>query len=330
MHTLRVMLILPLLLLFASCGVLPPNITSNPGEPTLDVGQIVQATFQALTAQAGQQPTPMAVAGVPTNTGAPGAISGSLNYPADSLPPMYVTAYQVGTQNYHFVTTQAGQGTFLIDRLPAGTYHVVAYTVEGGGFPAGLAGGYTKAVPCGLATECADHSLIDVSVAAGQTATGVKAYDWNAPAGTFPPFPQRTALTGVPLGIDTLPPPVAEGSIAGNLMYPASALPALRIVAFQAGSTAYYFTDTTLGQSSYQLDHVPAGTYHVVAYVLPGGGFSAGLAGGYSQMVPCGLKSGCNDHTLIDVVVTPAHVTTGVDPNDYYADAGTFPPDPVP
>ncbi len=100
-------------------------------------------------------------------------------------------------------------------------------------------------------------------------------------------------------------------------------------MAFQVGSSANYHIDTALGQASYQIDHVPPGTYHVVAYVLPGGGFTSGLAGGYTQMVPCGLKSGCNDHTLLDVVVTAGKVTSGVDPNDFYADAGTFPPDPV-
>ena len=325
----QVMLILPLLMFMGGCGILPNNLTNNTGKPTQSVEQIVQATFAALTAQAGGQPLLTPVAETPTAGSGRGAISGSLNYPADSLPPMYVTAYEVGTHNYKYVTTNAGQSTFLIDQLAAGTYHVVAYTVGGGGFPAGLAGGYTKAVPCGLATECADHSLIDVSVGAGQTAAGVKVYDWNAPAGTFPPAPQRVALTGVPLGIDTLPAPTAEGSITGNLMYPASALPALRIVAFQVGSSANYHVDTALGQASYQIDHVPPGTYHVVAYVLPGGGFTSGLAGGYTQMVPCGLKSGCNDHTLLDVVVAAGQVTSGVDPNDFYAEAGTFPPDPV-
>ena len=96
------------------------------------------------------------------------------------------------------------------------------------------------------------------------------------------------------------------------------------------GTTNYYQIDTALGQSSYQLDHLPPGTYHIVAYVLPGGMYTGGLPGGYTKMVPCGLGYSCNDHTLIDVIVTPGNVTTGVDPNDYYADAGTFPADPIP
>ncbi len=329
MRILRVLLVLPYLLLFAAgCGTIPDNITINVVEATQDVGQVVQATFQAMTAQAGGGPASTPVP--PTATGTTGSISGTLNYPAESVPALYVTAFQVGTQNYQYVITNPGQGTYQIDGLPPGTYHVIAYTVGGGGFPAGLPGGYTQAVPCGLAANCTDHSLIDVSLAAGQIVTGVNPADWYAPQGTFPAFPGQAAPTSAPAGLPTLPPAIADGSIAGNLMYPASGIPALRIVAFQVGSSTYYYTDTALGQSSYQMDHVPPGTYHVVAYVLPGGGFTAGLPGGYSQMVPCGLKYGCNDHSLIDVVVTSAHLTTGVDPNDYYADPGTFPDNPVP
>jgi hypothetical protein len=144
------------------------------------------------------------------------------------------------------------------------------------------------------------------------------------------PKPSLTPQPAPPTATATLEPAVADGKIAGNLMYPASGIPALRIVAMQVGGSTYYYVDTALGQSSYEIDHVPPGTYHVVAYTLPGGGFNGGLAGGYSQMVPCGLQYACNDHTLIDVVVTAGSSIAGVDPNDYYADPGTFPLNPAP
>ncbi len=168
---------------------------------TLDVNTIVQQTFEAMTQQAGQsQPaaTPIAPAAtqvVSTPTLATGNISGNLNYPASSIPAMYVTAYQVGTQNYQFVITMAGQNTFQIDGLNPGTYHVVAYTVGSNGFPTAMPGGYTKAVPCGLSANCMDHTLIDVTVKAGQTTTDVNPFDWYAPQGTFPPFPQQGIFT---------------------------------------------------------------------------------------------------------------------------------------
>ncbi len=314
----RLMLMLALLALLAACGPLAANGTApTAAAPTVDIGQIVQATLAALTAQ----PTallPTATALPPTPLSSTGAISGALNYPADRLPPMYVVAYQVGGELYQFVITSAGQSTYTIANLPPGTYHVIAYTIGGDGFPAGMAGGYTQAVPCGMATECANHTLIDVNVAAGKTAPGVNVYDWYAPPGTFQPFP---AQASVPTATSS----IATGSIAGDLAYPSSFIPAQRIVAFQVGSPSYYYVETMTGQGHYQLDGLPPGTYHVVAYVVPGG-----LAGGYSQMVPCGLNVSCTDHTLIDVTVVSGQVTTGVDPKDFYAQPGAFPPDPVP
>ncbi len=313
----RLMLVLPLVALLAGCGPLSREAVPTVEVPTVDLGQIVQATLAALTAQ----PTPLPPSATPlppTPLSSGGAISGSLNYPADRLPPMYVVAYRVGTQFYQSTVTAAGQSTYTIANLPPGTYHVIAYTVGGDGFPAGMAGGYTQAVPCGLATECANHSLIDVDVAAGQTRTGINVYDWYAPPGSFQPFPGQAA-------IPTATSSVATGGIAGDLSYPSSMIPAERIVAFQVGSPSYYYVETEAGASHYELDGLPPGTYHVVAYVIPGG-----LAGGYSEMVACGLKVGCTDHALIDVTVISGQVTTGVDPKDFYADPGTFPPDPIP
>lgn len=329
MSKLRALLVLSFLAVFTTqCGPLPDTVTINIVEPTQpDLGQAVQSTFKALTSQAPRKasvtPSP---ASMPTSAATTGGIAGQLRYPADSLPAMYVTAYQVGSQTYQFVITNPGQGSYEIDGLAPGTYHVIAYTIGGGGFPIGLAGGYTQAVPCGLGVNCTDHLLIGVQVEAGQTASGVVPDDWYAPQGTFQPFPQ----VPTPSGTATVPAAAADGGISGALMYPASAIPSLRIVAFQVGGSAYYHVATNLGQSTYELDHLPPGTYHVVAYPLPGGGFTGGPPGGYSQMVACGLQAGCADHTLIDVVVTSGNVTTGVNPNDYYANPGTFPPNPIP
>jgi hypothetical protein len=66
--------------------------------------------------------------------------------------------------------------------------------------------------------------------------------------------------------------------------------------------------------------------YHVVSYKIG----PDTLAGGYTQMVPCGLAYGCNDHSFIDVIVTAGQTTADINPGDWYADAGTFPPIPNP
>jgi RES domain-containing protein len=306
--------------LLAACGPLPSSITINLEDNTQDVGGIVQATLQAMTAQAATQSAGL-TAPAPSG-GQLGSIAGSLNYPSESLPAMYVTAFQVGTQNYRYVITNAGQQTYEIEGLAPGTYHVVAYTVGGGSFPAGLSGGYTQAVPCGLSAQCNDHTLIDVSVAAGQAVTGINPADWYLVDGAFPLFPEQGAAAQAADAVG--------GGIAGTLMYPSSGIPAMRIVAFQKGTNAHFFVDTIMGQSSYSIGDLPPGLYNVVAYVKSGGGYNSGPTGGYSQMVPCGLKYGCNDHTLIDVSVTEGSTTMGVDPTDFYADPGAFPSNPAP
>jgi hypothetical protein len=186
------------------------------------------------------------------------------------------------------------------------------------------------AAACGFLPGNSAKPTLDVNLIVQATFQALTAQAVKKPTIT-PVTPKSTDSSPASNSLSTTPtlPPAAqttnEGGISGNLMYPASGMPSLRIVAIRVGGSDYYYVDTALGQSSYELDHVPPGVYHVVAYVLPGG-----LPGGYSKMVPCGLAYGCNDHSLIDVVVTAGNVTTGVDPNDYYADADTFPPNPVP
>lgn len=122
---------------------------------------------------------------------------------------------------------------------------------------------------------------------------------------------------------ETVAPAASTGSIAGTLSYPSEFIPPLRVAAFQVGSSQYYYVDTLENQGTYQIDNLPAATYHVVAYTMGGE-----LAGGYTQAVPCGLSVDCNDHSLIDVNVTGGQVSAGVNPADWYAPEGTFPPKP--
>ena len=171
-------------------------------------------------------------------------------------------------------------------------------------------------------------ATLDVNLIVTQTFAAMTLQAASQKPTATPLTPAATQTQPAPAA--TLPSVVATGGVSGQLMYPASGIPSLRIVAFQVGASNVYHVDTALGKNTYELDGLPPGTYRVVAYTLAGGGFNPGPVGGFSQMVPCGLKYGCNDHTLIDVVVTAGHVTTGVDPNDYYAPQETFPPDPIP
>ncbi|MGB8253677.1 MAG: carboxypeptidase-like regulatory domain-containing protein, partial [Anaerolineaceae bacterium] len=111
------------------------------------------------------------------------------------------------------------------------------------------------------------------------------------------------------------------GSIIGTLSYPSEFIPALMVVAYRQGTTEYYAITTVIGQGVYQINNIPPGTYHVVAYYV-------NMAAGFSQAVPCGLRVDCNDHSLIDVIVNSDHPATNINPNDWYASPGSFPPKP--
>jgi hypothetical protein len=280
--------------LLIACMLLAP--------PTQNVDEIVQATLQALTAQAeGTE-----VGHVPI-----GSLSGQLGYPSEAIPPLRVVAFDTDSDQFYFVETSYNQIVYQITGLPAGTYYVVAYTLGGGSFPPGLAGGFTYATLCGLTVDCTDHSLAPVIVSPGQDTPNISPNDWYAEENAFPPMPGPAPSAGT-------------GSITGSLSYPSEFIPPLRVFAFQVGSENYFYVDTVENQTAYRIDNLPAGYYQVVAYILSGN-----YAGAYTQAVLCGLSIDCTDHSLIEVPVNSGQTVTDIDPGDWYAPEGTFPLAPV-
>ena len=128
-------------------------------------------------------------------------------------------------------------------------------------------------------------------------------------------FPQMT---------DEGPPILDLGSaIAGHLSYPSEGIPPLKVVAFDVITQAPVASvQTEAGQSTYSLS-VPGGIYYVVAYTLDGQ-----LAGGYTVAVQCGLSVDCSDHTLLPVPTANGMAAGDIDPADWYAPEGSFPPAP--
>lgn len=167
------------------CNLGAPAPTTAP--PTLDVGA-ASTLIAAATGTAAAQSTPTLSTTPMSSFPETGTITGKLNYPADSLPAMRIAAFDVATGQVSYMDTAVGQPTYSFE-LPVGTYHIVSYSIAGGAFPGGLASGYTRAVICGLAVECADHALIDVVVAAGATIPDINPGDSYAPEGSFPPMP---------------------------------------------------------------------------------------------------------------------------------------------
>jgi len=204
----KYLLLTPILFILFACAAQP--------QPTADVGQIVSATLTAVAQsnpQKGQPPEAQSTSqeaqatdvqpnlqlsikpqdpNLPAGSDhfpAMGTIAGSLSYPSSFIPPMRVVFFSLQDGFPSYTDTAPGQGTFSID-LPEGQYHVVAYPFNGDANSAGstYGGGYTQAVPCGLSIDCTDHSLIPVTVVAGQTVTADPG-DWYAPPDTFPPMP---------------------------------------------------------------------------------------------------------------------------------------------
>lgn len=166
----KFLLLIPLALLLAFCSPAPG------AQPTPNVAAIVNATLTAVAADGQVVSAPQA-----------GGIEGRLGYPAESLPAMRIVAFQVATGQYYSVDTVAGQASYRLDGLPEGKYNVLAYTLGSESFPAGLAGGYTQVVMCGMGPECTDHGLVDVIVFDGEITPGVDILDWLQP--NFPPMP---------------------------------------------------------------------------------------------------------------------------------------------
>ena len=130
-----------------------------------------------------------------------------------------------------------------------------------------------------------------------------------------------------------------KATITGKLSYPSEFLPPMRVALFSLTDKRAYFVDTAKGQGEYSID-VPAGTYYLVSYLYEGTAGNRGqvdsytlgggpFAGGYTQMVPCGLAAGCDDHTLLPITAMGGQTVTA-DPGDWYAPEGTFPPMPNP
>lgn len=137
------------------------------------------------TAAASANPTAPTVAAPAAN----GSISGKLSYPGSYIPPMSVCALsKEDLKKSYCILTVLNQQNYTIKDVPPGVYYVLAYyTVPDGDRP----GAWSQMVPCGLSVNCTDHSLIAVTVKAGEAVTGIDPNDWYAPINTFPPKPGK-------------------------------------------------------------------------------------------------------------------------------------------
>jgi hypothetical protein len=131
---------------------------------------------------------------------------------------------------------------------------------------------------------------------------------------------------------------VAPGTITGRLGYPAEHIPPLTVYAIRRDAAGHFSVDTpryplatgfSPPQPTYTIRGVVPGTYVVLAYMNDGSPMSEERPGVYSQAVRCGLTVGCDDHSLVEVQITPGAVVTGIDVTDWYYPPGQrYPPRP--
>jgi hypothetical protein len=122
---------------------------------------------------------------------------------------------------------------------------------------------------------------------------------------------------------------LTPGSISGKLSYPSEQIPPLRLVAENVETGEFVSMEVQTNTAEYKMENVPPGKYRLVAYLMNAPVGKPALAGGYSQMVPCGMQASCEDHSLIIFEVQSGEESKGIDPGDWYASPGTFPPDPT-
>lgn len=140
--------------------------------------------------------TPVTATAVPTTSTAQPAttatITGLAGYPAGGNPAMTIYAVSTTDRSVYFMVdvprgTVPAKPPYTITGVRPGTYNLFAYVEDNQG-PAGAA--YTEYVKCGLRASCSDHSLIAVTVRAGETVRDIEVSDWYAPPGTFPSRPR--------------------------------------------------------------------------------------------------------------------------------------------
>jgi len=161
------------------------------GEPQAAAPKVTASPVPTSSAVPTGISTPVAPPFVPISPVASGTVTGALGYPSDFIPAQVIYALPASNpaDGRYFVETELSRSALNYTiNVPPGTYYLVAYTRDS---PAGTTygGAYTQYVKCGMVPPCNDHSLIPVTVTAGETVTGIDVRDWYD-GGHYPPRPR--------------------------------------------------------------------------------------------------------------------------------------------
>jgi hypothetical protein len=164
-------------------------------------------------------------------------------------------------------------------------------------------------------------------------------------AATSSPVPSQTAfvLTPPATAMPVKPSPTPRqlnSSITGSVNNAGDPKRKVFVVAYRAGGEGIYGTVLN-GSGSFSIPVSP-GAYYVVAYGLPGRGddpSEARWVGGFTHAINCKkadlsgeacqqISKGCKDHSLIQVNVTDGNSVGPLQPDDFTAPVGAYPPMP--
>jgi hypothetical protein len=159
-------------------GTVDENVTVS-GPPTELPYYIEVCSYESLESDFQLEAT---IGGTGAVTGGgTGTVAGQVCYPSEGIPPMIAYFENVGTGVMTTLDIAADQTQYVID-LDPGTYVAYAWLPDGS-----IGGSYSQAIPCGLGVSCTDHSLLSITVNAGQTTSGIDLCDWYGAPGDVPP-----------------------------------------------------------------------------------------------------------------------------------------------
>ena len=167
-------------------------------------GALLGLVFGLVTACGGNATNPLSAASDPAASGVrahaaspaataqAGVISGRLSFPSEFLPAQAIYAISAGGNSYYRVETVSYQARYRILGVRPGKYFV--YSTRLPLYPGStdvmhFGAGYTKAVSCGLSSDCTDHTPIPVQVRPTETTSGIDVTDWYEPENYFPLIP---------------------------------------------------------------------------------------------------------------------------------------------
>lgn len=174
-----------LLTFLAGCHVLEVTLDKT---PTADQNAI--STLAALMVEGTQQALlATQIASLPTPLPPPGLVTGRICYPGDYIPSLVAYFKEVNSDQLQKLQLTANKTSYQV-KLQPGEYVAYAWATS---FQEG--GMYTKAVLCGLTSECTDRSPQPFIVSAGRTTPGIDLCDWAIPIDQLP-IPPGSELPG--------------------------------------------------------------------------------------------------------------------------------------